>query len=196
MPIRVLGSVTERDPRLLVCRRPLDKRHGGLWEFPGGEVRIRLAAHLANGRRDLLEEVLCHELAHVAVHRLHGPKARPHGREWKGLVAAAGFEPRVRFPLEEGGFPPRPPRRRARYEHRCPVCQAMRMAGRPVRNWRCVECLRAGLSGKLVITRIPLGVGEAARTTRQPPSNAPVMAGKKVGLPNRCERGLMVRIRG
>jgi hypothetical protein len=39
MPIRVLASVIERDQRLLVCRRPLHKRHGGLWEFPGGKVR-------------------------------------------------------------------------------------------------------------------------------------------------------------
>ncbi len=39
MPIRVLASVIERDHRLLVCRRPLHKRHGGLWEFPGGKVR-------------------------------------------------------------------------------------------------------------------------------------------------------------
>ena len=25
-----------RDGRFLVCQRPLHKRHGGLWEFPGG----------------------------------------------------------------------------------------------------------------------------------------------------------------
>jgi hypothetical protein len=53
------------------------------------EGRVRLAAHLANGRPELLEEVLCHELAHVAVYRLHGRSVRPHGPEWKGLVRAA-----------------------------------------------------------------------------------------------------------
>ena len=37
MPIRVLASVIERDNRLLVCRRPLHKRHGGLGEFPAGK---------------------------------------------------------------------------------------------------------------------------------------------------------------
>ncbi len=124
-----------------------------------GEGRIRLAAHLANGRPELLEEVLCHELAHVAVYRLHGRSVRPHGPEWKGMVRAAGFEPRVRFHREEGGFPARATRPRARWEHRCPVCQARRVAGRPVRNWRCVECLRAGLPGTLVITRMPAGTG-------------------------------------
>jgi predicted SprT family Zn-dependent metalloprotease len=123
------------------------------------EGRVRLAAHLANGRPELLEEVLCHELAHVAVYRLHGRSVRPHGPEWKGLVRAAGFEPRVRFQRDEGGFPARAPRRRSRWEHRCPVCQARRVAGRPVRNWRCVECLRAGLSGELVISRMPVRTG-------------------------------------
>jgi hypothetical protein len=57
--------------------------------------------------RDLLEEVLCHELAHVAVYRLHGRAVRPHGPEWKGLVAAAGFKPRARFERAEGRFPTR-----------------------------------------------------------------------------------------
>ena len=118
--------------------------------------RIRLAAHLEeNGNEDLLEEVLCHELAHVAAHRLHGRRVRPHGSEWKSLVSAAGFEPRARFQREDGRFPPRAEKPRARWEHRCPVCRARRMAGRPVRNWRCGECHKAGRSGKLVITRIP-----------------------------------------
>lgn len=36
--IRVVAAVIERDGRLLVCRRAAHKRHGGLWEFPGGKV--------------------------------------------------------------------------------------------------------------------------------------------------------------
>lgn len=38
MPIRVVACVIERDGKLLLCRRPAHKRHGGLWEFPGGKV--------------------------------------------------------------------------------------------------------------------------------------------------------------
>jgi mutator protein MutT len=36
--IRVLAAVIERDGHWLVCRRPEHKRHGGLWEFPGGKM--------------------------------------------------------------------------------------------------------------------------------------------------------------
>lgn len=36
--VRVLAAVIERNGRLLVCERPAHKRHGGLWEFPGGKV--------------------------------------------------------------------------------------------------------------------------------------------------------------
>jgi mutator protein MutT len=35
---RVVACVIRRNGRLLVCQRPPDKRHGGLWEFPGGKV--------------------------------------------------------------------------------------------------------------------------------------------------------------
>lgn len=38
MTVRVVASVIEREGRLLVCERPAHKRHGGLWEFPGGKV--------------------------------------------------------------------------------------------------------------------------------------------------------------
>jgi 8-oxo-dGTP diphosphatase len=37
-PIRVIAAVLARDDRVLVCQRPLTKRHGGLWEFPGGKL--------------------------------------------------------------------------------------------------------------------------------------------------------------
>jgi len=56
MPIRVLASVIQRDNRLLVFRRPLDKRHGGLWEFPGGKVREG-ESDLDAARRELREEL-------------------------------------------------------------------------------------------------------------------------------------------
>ena len=36
--VRVLAAVVCRDDRYLVCRRPAHKRHGGLWEFPGGKI--------------------------------------------------------------------------------------------------------------------------------------------------------------
>lgn len=36
--IRVLAAVVRREGCVLVARRPAHKRHGGLWEFPGGKV--------------------------------------------------------------------------------------------------------------------------------------------------------------
>jgi mutator protein MutT len=32
-----MAAVISRGDALLVCQRPLHKRHGGLWEFPGGK---------------------------------------------------------------------------------------------------------------------------------------------------------------
>ncbi|MBX6363591.1 MAG: SprT-like domain-containing protein [Gemmatimonadetes bacterium] len=139
--------------------------------------RITLRADLRDGPAARLAEVLCHEAAHVAVHRRHGRAARPHGPEWRALVEAAGYEPRrlgVDAPNDRAGAPtrsaaaepvralgtpptaaPPAPRRRYRYEHRCPVCHTVRWARRPVRTWRCAECLDAGLAGERLITRRP-----------------------------------------
>ncbi len=34
---RVAAAVIQRDDRFLLCQRSRHKRHGGLWEFPGGK---------------------------------------------------------------------------------------------------------------------------------------------------------------
>ena len=35
----VVAAVIRRGDTVLLARRPPEKRHGGLWEFPGGKVR-------------------------------------------------------------------------------------------------------------------------------------------------------------
>lgn len=116
---------------------------------------IRIASFLLGGPEDLLEEVLCHELAHVAVVQLHGPRCRPHGREWRALMLAAGRTPRARIPAAEfERLVPLHAGKRVMWEHRCPVCRASRVAGRPVQEWRCARCQRIGLRGRLVVRRI------------------------------------------
>lgn len=54
--VRVLAAVITRGDRFLVCRRPDDKRHGGLWEFPGGKLEPG-ENDAAAARRELREEL-------------------------------------------------------------------------------------------------------------------------------------------
>lgn len=57
-------------------------------------MTIRLSATLLDPTAaELLRETLCHELAHLAAYRLHGRAIRPHGREWRALLAATGYPP-------------------------------------------------------------------------------------------------------
>jgi len=115
---------------------------------------IRIAAFLMEAPRPLLSEVLCHEAAHAAVVELHGRRVPPHGDQWRVLMRRAGFEPRARLPAGSIPLPVQTARTRALWEHRCPVCQIRRIAGRPVRRWRCAECCAVGLAGQLLIQRV------------------------------------------
>jgi mutator protein MutT len=56
LKIRVIAAVIERGGKLLICERPLHKRHGGLWEFPGGKIEDR-ESHLDAAKRELREEL-------------------------------------------------------------------------------------------------------------------------------------------
>jgi predicted SprT family Zn-dependent metalloprotease len=146
------------------------------WRVPAllSEVRIqwngRLRVAVARYRRDIdvievgprflllrsrSAEVLAHELAHAAAARLFAKAAGVHGPHWKDLVRTAGFEPQVRLAGTGRSRPlQRQDRSAARYEHRCPVCQMLRIARRPIGGWRCAGCVRAGLPGTLVIAKI------------------------------------------
>lgn len=66
--VPVVAAVIERNGRFLLGRRPLGKRHGGLWEFPGGKLDEGEGPEDA-ARRELAEE-LDLEVTSVG-HRLH-----------------------------------------------------------------------------------------------------------------------------
>ncbi len=112
--------------------------------------RVRLNPHLIKNDESLLDEVLCHELAHIAVYERFGTTVKPHGPEWADLVRMAGYEPRLRIEVSnvtsQGSG--------KRYEHLCPACQALRYAKRPMTRWRCKRCVSSGLEGELMIRRV------------------------------------------
>jgi 8-oxo-dGTP diphosphatase len=51
-----LAAVVSRDNEYLLCRRPAHKRHGNLWEFPGGKLEKGETYHQA-AQRELAEEL-------------------------------------------------------------------------------------------------------------------------------------------
>jgi 8-oxo-dGTP diphosphatase len=54
--INVLAAVISHEGRYLVCQRPPDQRHGGLWEFPGGKIEPGESL-LDAANRELTEEL-------------------------------------------------------------------------------------------------------------------------------------------
>ena len=53
---RVVAAVIQREGRFFVCLRPKEKRHGGMWEFPGG--KLGNGESLAQAAQRELEEEL------------------------------------------------------------------------------------------------------------------------------------------
>ena len=122
---------------------------------------IRLNQRLREAAPELLREVVCHEVAHVAVWMLHEGRARSHGQEWKDLMRRAGYEPRVRWvkaTLSESVRAHRQPE--ILYVHACPVCGSHWIAKRSVTVWRCGACRNAGLEGRLEISTQPAATTE------------------------------------
>jgi predicted SprT family Zn-dependent metalloprotease len=147
-----LWSVTELGERVSLSFSRRLRRSLGRCQPQRAE--IRLAAWLLEAPREILEEVVCHELAHAATFVRHGADVRPHGPEWRALMRAAGFAPRVKLPSEalpaalRAHTEPRLP-----FLHRCPTCEISRPGRLARHDWRCSRCLTAGRSGRLIIER-------------------------------------------
>ena len=54
--VAVIAAVIQRGDKYLLGQRPESKRHGGLWEFPGGKVHDG-ETRLEHIRRELAEEL-------------------------------------------------------------------------------------------------------------------------------------------
>lgn len=120
--------------------------------FPA-DRRIELRPDLMQDWNGVLE-TLCHELAHVAARDLF-PAARAHGPEWAQLVQSAGYAARAQHVntcriLKDAA------KQRSTvfvWDHVCAICHMRRTAKRAVREWRCAECVAAGLPGSLKIVK-------------------------------------------
>lgn len=106
--------------------------------------------------RSKRREILCHELAHAAANRRRRGGQRPHGAEWAALVQSAGFSPAAQLTVPRSSSVSTQSRD-ARYEHRCLVCQFVKLARRPVHSWKCPECVRCGLPGNLQVSALRRG---------------------------------------
>jgi len=55
-PILVVAAVIRQGEHFLICKRPIHKSHGGLWEFPGGKMNPDESIEAAL-RREIIEEL-------------------------------------------------------------------------------------------------------------------------------------------
>ena len=109
---------------------------------------------LQEENRSLLFETLCHEAAHAAAFRLNGRFIKPHGKEWKTLMQAAGYQPKVRVRMElVHGLPERWQSTQRRYEYLCPACGVSHFRRNKNPRLRCRKCYEAGKPGSLVIRK-------------------------------------------
>lgn len=116
--------------------------------------KITLNAILARPEnRAVAVEVLCHEAAHLAASDLFGRGIKPHGSEWKALMRAASFVPRVRFDPSGIDGLARERRRRFTYHHVCGDCGARFASDRTDRRWRCRSCYSRTGGGRLRVVR-------------------------------------------
>jgi 8-oxo-dGTP diphosphatase len=107
--ILVAAAVIRKGGCVLLCQRPVEKRHGGLWEFPGGKVgdgETLIAALCRELREELLVDVIStgttllverdkgspFEIHFISTAIAGEPSAQEHDRiEWVPIDACARY---------------------------------------------------------------------------------------------------------
>jgi predicted SprT family Zn-dependent metalloprotease len=110
------------------------------------ENRIELNPELLGDWPDEIPAILGHEAAHVAAHRLFGPRVAAHGRHWRALMRLVGLPPEIAHDM-----PVRTAARRRRsflYLRICARCGERRVA-RVVRDGVC----RCGANDRYLVLR-------------------------------------------
>lgn len=111
------------------------------------ENRIELNPELLGDWPDEIPAILGHEAAHLAAHRLFGPRVAAHGRHWRALMRLVGLPPEIAHDM-----PVRTVARRRRrsflYLRICDRCGERRVA-RVVRYGVC----RCGANDRYLVLR-------------------------------------------
>jgi predicted SprT family Zn-dependent metalloprotease len=143
-----------RVPTLLhqICLRRNNSLRTTIARWRESEKCLELGPRFFRMRRRQ-DEIICHELAHAAALQIYGEGVLPHGAEWRALIAAAGYLPSATFTPAKSSSQVSRRMGGTWYEHRCPVCHAVRFAKKRMPRWRCPECTEHGLPGLLEIDK-------------------------------------------
>jgi SprT protein len=114
----VFGRVFDRIP----IQFDLRGRAAGMFKVDGDRRWVRFNPWIfAKYYRENLAETVPHEIAHYIVHEVWGPgtrrrRVKPHGEEWRAVMAAFGVQGEVTFDLDLEGIPQR---RQSTHPYRC-----------------------------------------------------------------------------
>lgn len=92
-------------------------RSAGMYRVRGRQREIRYNPLIFETWYDEnIADTVPHEVAHYVVDMLHGRRARPHGAEWRGVMADFGLVARRTGDFDLSGLPVR---RERRFRYRC-----------------------------------------------------------------------------
>jgi SprT protein len=117
--LRLAGQLFERPFRPVPVLFDLRGSSAGMFRAAGRDCRIRYNPWIfAKYFEENLEGTVPHEVAHYVVHELYRWRraVKPHGAEWRAVMAAFGADPGVTFQLDLAGIPQR---RQRTHTYRC-----------------------------------------------------------------------------